>query len=421
VKRTVLFINPNRYRHPPTIPLGVEYLTHALTQSGVHACVLDLCFSEDPEGEITAALGDAAYDAVCLTVRNVDTVLYPDTEFFLPEIRDYIRLIKTLARCPVIIGGSALPADPEGILKFLGADIAVTGPGEAALPRLVKGPGLRMRKGEVIRGGPPAGPSSGRRHDFDYSAYFRKDGIAGFETHKGCSSGCVFCTEAGSRVWFRRPEDVVLELKGMAEQGFSHLHLCDSEFNEDTGFSIELLKLMVKERLGIRWALYMKPGSPDSRLFELLSASGAYLVTLSVDTYRRPAGYWRQAKEMARLARENGIRVSMELLAGFPREDEDTLKRGIEFLAGSGADDTMINVYLRLYKTLGITRLIEADPALERHVIGEPAGSYLHPVFYNHIPLERLRELTSGVKNLRIAGAEKGVNYQKANRQKANQ
>lgn len=412
MKRKVLFINPNRYRYPPTIPLGVEHLIHALEQSGVHTRVLDLCFSEDPTGEITAALGKATYDAVCVTVRNVDTVLYPDTEFFLPEIRNYIRLIKSLARCPVIIGGAALPADPEGILRFLGADIAVAGPGEATLPRLLKDPNLRMRKGEVIMGRAPEG--TGRRNDFDYSAYFREGGIAGFETHKGCSSVCVFCTEARSRVCFRRPEDVVSELRDMAEQGFSHLHLCDSEFNEDAGFCIRLLKLMIKERLGIKWALYMKPGVTDGRFFELLSASGAYLVTLSVDTYRRSPEYWRQTREMVRLARESGIRVSLELLAGFPREDEVTLKKGIEFLAGSGADDAMINVYLRLYKRLGITRLIEADPALQRHVIGEPAGSYLHPVFYSHITLERLGELTAGVNGLKIAGAEKGVNYQKA-------
>jgi len=413
---TVLLINPNRYRHPPVIPIAVECLAHSLRQKGIDVRALDLCFSEDPAGELATAFGQLRPDVLCVTVRNVDTVLYPDTEFFLPDIRRLIETARGLSSCPVIVGGSALRADPRGILEYLGADIAVVGPGEKTLSRIVGDPAALARKGIVVAGEPPAGLGRVRLDGLDYARYTGEDGVAGFETHKGCSSGCVYCLEAGAPVFLKDPEGIVGELRDLAEGGLSHLHLCDSEFNEDLEFSLAVLKRMAEERLGLRWALYMKPGTYNERLFGLLARTGAYLVTLSVDTFRRPPEYWREVKRMTALARRNGIRMCIELLSGFPGEDDDALKRGIEFILECRPDDAMVNTYLRLYGGLAVTRHIEADPGLKKHVTGDMRNAFLSPVFYNRVPAERLRELTGGERLLRIAGESKGVNYQKVDR-----
>ena len=66
----------------------------------------------------------------------------------------------------------------------------------------------------------------------DYKKYVDSGGVLGFETHKGCSSSCVYCLEANSKVVFKRPEDVVEEIKHFTDLGYTHFHLCDSEFNE---------------------------------------------------------------------------------------------------------------------------------------------------------------------------------------------
>lgn len=416
VGKTVLLLNPNRYRHPPVIPLALECLAHSLEQKGIGTRVLDLCFSEDPAGELASAMGQLRPDALCVTVRNVDTVLYPDTEFFLPDIRKLIKTARGISSCPVIIGGSALRADPAGILEYLGADIAVTGPGERTLPRIVGDANTLGQKRLVIGEEPPTGYGRRRLDALDYARYIEEDGLAGFETHKGCSSRCVYCMEAGTPVFLKDPGAVMGELRDLAEGGFFHLHLCDSEFNEDLEFSLEVLGRMAAERLGIRWALYMKPGTYDGKLFELLARTGAYLVTLSVDTFRRPPEYWKDVRRMSALARENGIRMCIELLSGFPGEDEDALRRGIELVLACGPDDAMVNTYLRLYPGIAVARLIEAEPELKKNVTGDMESALLSPVFYNRVPVERLRELTGGERLLRIAGEGKGVNYQKVDR-----
>jgi radical SAM superfamily enzyme YgiQ (UPF0313 family) len=412
--RPVLFINPNRYRHPPVVPLGVEYLMHALTMHHVPSHVLDLCFSEAPGKSITRALAEYRPSVICVTVRNVDSVLYPDTEFFLPEIRGHIALIRSLTQVPVIIGGSGIWADPEGIHEYLGGDITITGPAEGTLPRLIGEGDLDRCRGRIIRGQALERFRPDRARQLDYAPYAAEGGVAGFETHKGCSSACIYCTERQTRTFFRQEDDVISELRSLVGEGHTDLHLCDSEFNEDHDYALGFLKDLRDSRLGIRWALYLKPGNDSPVMFRLLRATGAYLVTLTVDTFRRGNKYWEDVARMIRLGRENGIRVSIDLLTGFPYEDEDTLRRTVDFFRETEPDEVVTNVFIRLYKNLPVTALVRADEALKRHIIGSGGETELTPAFYNHVEKERLKELLAGDGRFRVAGEERVANYQKA-------
>ena len=52
----ILLINPNRYHDPPVMPLGIEYLAGAVTESGHDVYVFDLCFSDNPMKFLSALL-----------------------------------------------------------------------------------------------------------------------------------------------------------------------------------------------------------------------------------------------------------------------------------------------------------------------------------------------------------------------------
>ncbi|MEJ2323312.1 MAG: cobalamin-dependent protein [Nitrospirota bacterium] len=415
--RKVLFISTNRYRFPPVIPLGVEYLASSLRREGFEVQVLDLCFSESPKSDIARAVSDFAPEAICLSIRNVDTVLWPETEYFLPEVRDYVAYLRELTPAQIIMGGSALSADPEAILDYVGADVAVCGDGESALAPILREPhALSPFKGRVVVGSPSAPSALTRREkDFDYAAYVAEGGVHGFETHRGCSSSCAYCMEAKRPVAFREPREVVAELGALVESGFRDLHLCDSEFNEDLGYSLKFLREMAGEDLGLRWALYMKPGDSPPELMKLLRKSGAYLITLSVDSLPRDAGYRKGIEDIVRGARDAGIRTAVDLLAGVPRESESDTSRALDLFREVRPDEVVVNTHIRLYRKLGVTRVIEADASLRKFVSGgEAGGGYLAPVFYCHLDRERLRELIGGDGLFKIAGEDKGVNYQRA-------
>lgn len=409
----ILLVNPNRYRFPPVPPLGLEYLACALQEKSFEVEILDLCFAQEPAGELETAVVSFAPHAVGLTIRNLDSVLYPDTEYFLPEIREWLGRIRRTGDPPVIIGGSALPADPEGIRNFVGADVAIVGPGEKTLPAILQD--VRALKGtkRIVSGEGPESFRPRRGVLFAYNEYLSRDGLAGFETHKGCSSNCPYCLEARSPVHYRHPDDVVGELRRLAGQGIRRLHLCDSEFNEDLGPALDFLRALEGADLGLQWTLYMKPGNYSPELFERLRKTGADLVTLSVDSLHQAPDYWKDVEEMISQARRNGIGISVDFLTGFPFEDEETLQRSLDFFREAGPDEVVVNVYLRLYRSLPLTRTVQSDPSLASFLIGpKENGGFLAPVFYNHVLSERLRELIGQDPLFRIAGAEKVVNYQ---------
>src|SRR5512139_2283103 len=133
----VLLINPNRYQYPPVPPIGLEHVAGTIEESGHKTEILDLCFSDAPYEDIDKAVVEFKPDIVGITVRNVDTVLYQTNEFFLDDIRDIVSHIRQLYGLKVIVGGTGVATDPEGVLEYLGADYAVSGPAEGAVNELL--------------------------------------------------------------------------------------------------------------------------------------------------------------------------------------------------------------------------------------------------------------------------------------------
>jgi tRNA A37 methylthiotransferase MiaB len=280
----------------------------------------------------------------------------------------------------------------------------------------LKSGNLSRDSGKVVRGRNPESFCPERMATSSDEKYIEKEGLLGFETHKGCSSVCAYCIEAGTPVIFRQPRDVICELSQLVDQGYGHLHLCDSEFNEDLNYSTAFLDEVIREDLAFKWALYMKPGNFDGRLFELLKKSGAYLITLTVDTFQRGHDYWRAVERMVALGRKTGIRICIDLLTGFPYENEEVTKRVLDLFRRTGPDEVVINVFIRLYRNLSITKIIDNDPLLNKYLFGAGPGEegLLSPYFYNSLPVEWVKELIHGEDLFRIAGEEKVVNYQKA-------
>jgi anaerobic magnesium-protoporphyrin IX monomethyl ester cyclase len=413
----VLLINPNRYASPPVPPIGLEYLLSSLVAQGHEARILDLCFSEDLYEDIDHYVRSFQPDIAGVTVRNVDTVLYHTNEFFLDQIREIVGHLKRCHGLCVMIGGAGLLSNPHGILGYLQADFAVRGPAEATVNDILKKVGQDSLKGKVFQGVySGSNPCLRESRALNYKKYFEKGGVAGFETHKGCSSACVYCLEANTPVRFKEIAHVVGEIKSLVDMGCDHFHLCDSEFNEDNEYAIEFCSALRKAGLGIRWALYMKPAYASKSLFRLLKESGAYLITLTVDSWKKCPLYWEDYEKCIYSAKANGIRVAIDFLTGFPYETEDNLREYFDILSKPLPDSIGVSTYIRLYRMLKLTGIIFKDPELKKGLLGATDdSSMVKPVFYNLIDTEKLRQLFDGNPLFRIEGIEKGVNYSRVN------
>lgn len=409
----VLLINPNRYKSPPVPPIGLEYISASLEERGHAVEILDICFSEDFLEDTSNAVKSFRPDIVGITVRNVDTVLYHTNEFFLDEIKALIHHIKSGHGIKVIVGGTGISTNPEGILEYLDADCAIAGPGENTIHTVLEKIGSSDFAQRIFQGKYTGGLSCLRRPlRIDYKKYSDSGGVIGFETHKGCSSSCVYCIEANSNVSFKDIRCVIEEIKGFVDSGYNHFHLCDSEFNENLEYAADFCAALKKAGMSIRWALYMKPANFNKNIFRLLKDTGVYLITLSVDSYKKCDHYWADYEKFIFCAKAYGIKTAVDFLTGFPYENDVDILRHLDQLRRPLPDSVGINTYIRLYKSLRITDIILKDTALKGRLLGNTYDmSFLKPVFYNHIDTDKLKYLINGDPLFRIEGLEKGVNY----------
>jgi radical SAM superfamily enzyme YgiQ (UPF0313 family) len=414
----VLLINANRYQSPPVPPLGLEHIAAALTRAGHEVAVLDLCFCDAPLEEVDRTIQEFAPDIAGISVRNVDSVLYHTNEFFLDEIKEIIVHIRKKYELKVVIGGTGISADPEAVLEYLGADYAIAGPGEETMNHLLR---------QIVAGQEPERIQY-RKYRYnlscprdtvgiDYPKYYERGGMAGFETHKGCGSSCVYCLEANTNVSFKAIEDVIAEIRMFADAGHRRLHLCDAEFNEDPDYCLDFCEALRREGLDIDWAVYMKPANFRKRLFKLMKDCGVSLITLTVDSWKKCPLYYSDIEKIIFAAHSSGLKVAVDFLAGFPYETEDTLLFFLDLFRRLQPDSVGINTYIRLYRSLQITKIIFQDKFLRKNLTGQVEDDTLiKPVFYNHVGVERLRELIGGDDLFRIEGLEKEVNYQRLRR-----
>jgi radical SAM superfamily enzyme YgiQ (UPF0313 family) len=199
-------------------------------------------------------------------------------------------------------------------------------------------------------------------------------------------SSCVYCLEANTGISFKAVEGIVNEIKSFVDIGYNHYHLCDSEFNENLEYSIELCSALKKSGLDIRWALYMKPANFSRTLFKLLKDAGVYLITLTVDSWKKCPVYWSDYEKFIFGAKAHGIKVAVDFLTGFPYETDENLREYFDILRRPLPDGIGVNTYIRLYKALQITDIILKDSKLKRHLSGNIDDiSFIRPVFYNHI------------------------------------
>ncbi|MBI5640685.1 MAG: cobalamin B12-binding domain-containing protein [Nitrospirae bacterium] len=409
----LLLINPNRYRKPPVPPIGLEYVAGFLEAEGHKTEVLDLCFSEKPLDDIDRAARSFLPEAVGITVRNIDSVLYQANEFYLDEIRGFIEYIKTTFDLEVIIGGAAISANPEGVLEYLNADYAISGPAEDVISEVINDIQNNNRSRRIYRRKYGYEISCPRKMAIkDYRIYADHGGIAGFETHKGCGSSCIYCIEADTPVAFRRPREVIDEIRQLVNSGFSRFHLCDAEFNEDIDYCLDFCAELRGSGMEIDWSAYMKPSQYNKKLVRVLKDTGLSLITLTVDSWKKCPLYWSDIERLIFSAKSCGIKVLVDFLTGFPYEEEDTLLWYLDMFRRLQPDGVSINTYIRLYKSTRITELILNDSRLKKYLIGNTGElSMIMPVFYNQINPDRLSELIKGDRLFRVEGSDKTVSY----------
>jgi radical SAM superfamily enzyme YgiQ (UPF0313 family) len=407
----ILLVNPNRFKDPPVIPIGLEYIVDALERANHHVDILDLCFSESPEEELTKVLSEESYNLVGFSIRNIDSLDYFNNEFFLPSIKPLVQCVKK-CNIPVLLGGSGFSAMPYEILDFLDADYGIIGPGEIMFPRFLKLLESQKLTKKIYDGweyGTDIELIHLRGHKFDYTKYSSANEIVGFETQKGCVNQCPFCIKAGTQTWYKKIPNIIKELTYLVDQGYTHFRCCDSEFNSDLNFSIEFCRALINANLPLKWYLFMKPRPHTEDLYRLLHEANVYRIIFTIVSDKRIQELnnynKKDLEKIIEYCEKYQIELSFDLFVGYPYESLESIKNMINFFKSHRPTEVVIDSFYRVYGYTVLADLIKSDASLQRSLIKPYSNglNFLEPVFYNSINLDVQRKLISEDKLFKIA------------------
>lgn len=444
-----LVINTNRIK-PAIAPLGLDYLGEALTAKGYIVDLLDLCFSEDYRKAIDDYFRKRSVFAIGITIRNTDDCYLLSQDFFLPEIREIVKYLKTKTDVPIILGGVGFSIMPEKILEYCELDLGIRGDGEEVLPllleRIAEGrnytdlPGLVYRASGCFVNNPPEyfdlnKISSRRRKFIDNRRYFNEGGQGNIETKRGCNKRCIYCADPvakGRKVRLRSPEQVVDELEALLDEGVDYFHFCDSEFNLPEDHAKAVCQQIINRGIDkkIDWYAYCSPRPFSEELAMLMKTAGCRGIDFGVDNGNgeilknlgRDFGK-DEIKNTARFCHRYGITFMFDLLLGGPGETRETVKETIELMRETEPDRVGVMVGVRIYAGTELGNMVLKEGRMEenRNLQGKVEGNndFFEPVFYLSKKLGEdvdsyISELIGGDKRFFFTtrdNQEKGYNY----------
>ncbi len=392
----IALINTNLIK-PPIAPIALDYLAEALHAAHHEPVVLDLCFAEDYTAAITDFFSDTRFDLVGFTLRNTDDCAFTSRQSFLEGFMDIVQKAREHSEAPFIVGGMGYSIQPAYIMELCGADFGVFGEGEATLVELVdslsserskkssarlskrlleqgdewsKIPGLLWRMQEsVIRNrgnirlerGTILSLPNMTRSFIDNRRYYREGGQAGIEMKRGCPKRCIYCPEPlikGRKVRLRPPDVIVFELERLLEQGITHVHTCDSEFNIPSSHAEAVCRQIIERGLGEKLQLYAycSPAPFTRELARLMKRAGFAGINFGVDSgdpgmlKRLDRDYTPEdIMNASNYCREEGMAVMLDLLFGSPGESEASIARTIELMKKTGASRFGVSAGVRVY------------------------------------------------------------------------
>ena len=124
-----LLLSANQVVIPyPVYHLGAACLVAALKNEGHGVDHFDV-LADGGLSRLAEKMGEASYDLVGVSIRNLDTVDSAAPNQFLAEIVDTVELIRKTIDTKVVLGGPAFSILPKQLMDLLGADYGVVGEG----------------------------------------------------------------------------------------------------------------------------------------------------------------------------------------------------------------------------------------------------------------------------------------------------
>jgi hypothetical protein len=403
----VLIISTNRNAYPvPVLPAGACMVAEAAERAGHAVSLLDLMFLADSLRTLNAVLARTKFDAIGLSVRNIDNIDMLAPRYFINDLIPLIEGIRRFADTPIVLGGAALMIMPEEIMRATGVPCAVVGDGEVVFPRLVEKlarnepwedmPGVASLVDDKFRANSTtpglshycAGPDYDRW--LDMNAYCSHLATVPLQTKKGCCFQCVYCTYRkieGNEYRLSDPESVAETTQRYASSGFRDIEFVDNVFNAPYDHALAVCESLIRSKHRARLqSIELNPVSFDHRLLSTMERAGFVGIGLTVESASDPVlaglrkGFTsRDVHAAAEVVKQNRLPCLWIFMLGGPGETQDTVHETLRFAEKSirPQDAAFFSIGIRMYPGTELAAI-----ARRQGVLDLPSNSMLEPLFY---------------------------------------
>lgn len=166
--------------------------------------------------------------------------------------------------------------------------------------------------------------------------------ILPYQISRGCTSSCSFCPNRylNSKLEFKTFEKVINELSQMKERyNCNSFYFCDDVINNSYEYLEELCDILIKNKLNINWAVYVKVGNLDRHILGKMIDAGCHKLKFGIESgsdrilKMMNKGFTsEQASKTLRDGYEAGMKNLVSLITGYPYETQEDLKQTLEFI-----------------------------------------------------------------------------------------
>lgn len=440
----MLFISPNRETgFRPVFPIGANIVANAVNQMGWETRLLDLCFSTKPLEEVKEEMLAFLPDFVGISIRNLDFQSYLEPVFHLPFIKRVVDTVKSCNESAVIIlGGCGFTLAPKEILRYLQVPYGIYGPGENAMPMLLR---CLTEMGDVENcdslvwmDGNGKLQISSKKSQVDSFLNFTKDQrISHYNTQyytrewkteaspiteicdavegkRGCTENCIYCTNsviARTKLLMKDPVLIAEEIEDIIQIGLAKRYeFTEGAFNLPIAHAKAVIKELKQRRIKFPWNCMFSPTGYEEELVEGMAETGCDLVEMGIESgsdtilhnLRKKFSFQKVIEAQQGLL-ANGIRIEHCIFIGSPGETEDTVKESLERV-GKLLEYKNVHLFLNFgYRIFPETEL--AQIAVEKNVIKKDTNLafphyYIEPsVLQNDKLLDYIEEWIVAHKN----------------------
>jgi anaerobic magnesium-protoporphyrin IX monomethyl ester cyclase len=173
-------------------------------------------------------------------------------------------------------------------------------------------------------------------------------------TSRGCPAGCTYCIKHVSYQYatrLRSPKLIMEELWYLKKLGINNIHMYADLFTVNRDQVVELCKLMIDEKIGIKWTSNSRVDFVDEEMLELMGKAGCRLISWGIESgneqilkHARKGAYPDKAERALRWAKQAGIMNWGYFIIGLPGETEETIRQTIDFAKKLPLDIALFHV-----------------------------------------------------------------------------